>query len=132
VDLVITDWALDSYLDLVSRQVFNEHEYRTAIRPDVERLHAYPADPKFTNSKFWSPAQDAAKRTIPDGYKMKWHNIGSGKVQLRLPVGMFADAILCEAYVKQDPKHEHRALARFKVHLQLIRNNRYTIRGKLP
>lgn len=63
---------------------------------------------------------------------MKWHNLGNGKVQIRLPVAVLDSAVLCEAYVKTDPKKEKRRLARFKTHLQLIRQGRFTTRGKLP
>jgi len=132
MEVIITEWALNSYLDLVAHNTFSGAEYRQQIRPDVERLKTYPSDPKFQNGKFWSPAHDSAGIAIPDGYKMKWHQIGNGRAQLRLPVGMLSDAFLCEAYVKRDAKQEKRKLARFKTHLQLIRMGRYSLRGKLP
>lgn len=62
---------------------------------------------------------------------MKWHQVGNGKVQLRLTVGMFSDAFLCEAYVKENPGAEKRQMARFKVYLQKIRNNEYLENGRL-
>lgn len=62
---------------------------------------------------------------------MKWSKIGSGRVELRLPVGITTDTFLCEAYVKENAKYEQRRLARFKTHLQLIRMGRYTERGRL-
>jgi hypothetical protein len=62
---------------------------------------------------------------------MKWHQIGNGKVQLRLAVGIFTDAFLCEAYVKNDPKTEKRKMAKFKVYLDKIRRNEYTENGRL-
>ena len=62
---------------------------------------------------------------------MKWHQMGSGKVQIRLPVGMLDSAYLCEAYVKENPNQEARRLARFKTHLQMIRLRRFTERGRL-
>ena len=132
MEIVITEWALDSYLNLVAQQAFTAQEYKMVIRPDVERLKTYPADPKFQSHKFWSQAQDPRAGVISDGYKMKWHNIGNGKVQLRLPVGLLNDAVLCQAYVKQNDKQERRMLAKFKTHLQLIRQGRHTVRGKLP
>lgn len=63
---------------------------------------------------------------------MKWHQIGNGKNQLRLMVGIFdKDCFLCEAYIKHDEKKDQRQIARFKTHLQLIREGRFIIRGRL-
>lgn len=71
-------------------------------------------------------------KVIPDGFKMKWHQIGSGRVQLRLTVGIVGGkCYLCEAYVKNNDKVDKRKLARFKVYLELIRQGRYKFRGKL-
>ena len=82
MEIVITDWALQSYLDL--KGIFTDEEYKETLRPDAERLKDYPHDPKFDNDKFWGPCKDRAKKVIRYGYKMKWHNIGSGRAQLRL------------------------------------------------
>ena len=133
MDIVITEWAFDSYLDLLSNNAFTPEEYKKTIRPDVRRLESYPKDPKFGSGKFWSPANDPrGKGPIPDGFKMKWHNMGPGKVQIRLPVGILKDAVLCEAYVKENASQEKRKLARFKTHLELVRQGRFTERGRLP
>lgn len=129
MEVVITQWALDSYLDLKHQGVFSASEYKQTIRPDVLLLRSYPNDIKFTNNKFWSPATDGS--FIHDGYKMKWHNIGSGRIQLRLSVGLFAEAILCQAYVKTNANVDRRELAKFKTRLQLIRQGRYTVCGRL-
>lgn len=131
MEIVITSWALNSYLDLVHNSTICYHDYKSIIRPDVKRLEVYPADPKFNNSKFWSIATDSSKNRITDGYKMKWHNLGNGKIQLRLPVGLFTEAYLCEAIVKGNEKEEHRHIARFKTHLDLIRRKRVTECGRL-
>lgn len=131
MDVIISQWALDSYLDLKHNNTFSEDEYQNKIRPDVLLLRAYPAAPKFQNAKFWSQATDNSKQRIPDGFKMKWHNVGNGKVQLRLPVGIFSNAFLCGAYVKTNDKEDKRRLAKFKVHLELIRKGRHTERGRL-
>lgn len=130
MDIVITAWALDSYLDLKHTNVFTDQEYKTVIRPDVMLLKTYPQDVKFQNSKFWSIATDG-KGKISDGFKMKWHQIGPGKVQMRLPTGLFAEAYMCEAYVKTDPKKEKRMMAKFKTHLELIRRGQFTECGRL-
>lgn len=131
MDIIITSWALDSYLEMKHNRVFSKEEYKKIIRPDVLRLKDYPDDPKFENEKFWSIVADQSHNKIENGYKMKWHQIGSGKIQLRLTVGMFCNAFLCEAYVKRNAKAEQRKIARFKVFLQLIRQNQYTENGRL-
>jgi len=131
MEIVLTAWALDSYLDLKHKGVFTKQEYKQVLRPDVLLLKNYPNNPKFQNSKFWSQATDRSKNRIPDGYKMKWHNLGYGQVQLRLAVGMFQEAYLCEAYVKENAKKEQRRLAKFKTYLELIRRGQFTECGRL-
>ncbi|MDR3491681.1 MAG: hypothetical protein P4M12_06510 [Gammaproteobacteria bacterium] len=132
MEVIITQWALDSYLDLKRQNVFSDSEFDTTIKLDGLLLLAYPNHPKFNNNKFWSPAQDKNGVIISDGYKMKWHNIGNGKVQLRLPVGIINGiAFLCQAYVKSDDKIEKLKLSKFKDHLRLIRLNRHTVKGRL-
>lgn len=131
MDIVLTQWALDSYLELKRNNTISENDYKTIIRPDAMVLKKYPTDPRFQNSKFWSIATDRSSNRIPDGYKMKWHNLGTGKIQLRLPIEIFAEAMLCEAYVKANAKAEQRKLARFKTHLELIRRGQFTECGRL-
>lgn len=112
--------------------MFSRQEYLDVIRPDVMRLVNYPSDTKFKNEKFWSPAKDMSKVIIPSGYKMKWHQVGDGRVQLRLTVGILgSECFLCEAYVKKNDKVDIRKQAKFKGYLELIRQGSYTIRGKL-
>jgi hypothetical protein len=125
LEIVITQWALDSYLELKHSNTFSDQEYKNGIRPDVLRLVNYPNDPKFSNSKFWSIAESSGTRIV-GGFKMKWHQVGNGKIQLRLPVGMMGEAYLCGAYVKEDPKKEKRKLEKFRTHLQLIRQGQFT------
>jgi hypothetical protein len=97
--IVITDWALQSYLELLG--TFSDEEYRNVLRPDAKLLEVYPEHPKFDNKKFWGPCKDRAKVVIHSGYKMKWHNIGCGRVQLRLLIVTTCDtAYLCNAYIK--------------------------------
>ena len=124
MEIVITQWGLDSYLELKAQGAFQSFEYSRRIRPDILLLKIYPNHPKFLQSKFWS-------FVIQNGYKMKWHNMGNGKNQIRLTVAIFGTSYLCEAYVKQNAKQEARFLARFKTHLQLIRMERFTEKGKL-
>ena len=130
MDVVITQWGLDSYLELKHGAVFSADEYWSTIRPNVLLLRDYPAPTEFSNNKFWSPA-GAANGLISDGFKMKWHQVGPGRVQLRLPIGLIGQAYLCGAYVKDDPKAERRRLAKFKTHLTLIREGNFHVYGRL-
>lgn len=98
MSIIITQWALDSYLNLVSDRVFSPEEYRSVIRPDVMLLNEFPQHPKFRQGKFWSGTQDLSGKPIANGFKMKWHQIGTGLVQLRATVGVFDNEFfLCEA-----------------------------------
>lgn len=132
MDIIITQWALDSYLELKSKRVFDEKVYREVMRPDVLLLSEFPKNPKFGQGKFWSVAQDKSGKVISNGYKMKWHQMGNGLVQVRLTVGIFNDeCFLCEAYVKSNESQEHRKLEKFRHYLELIKNKQYVIRGRL-
>ena len=133
MEVVITEWALDSYLNLKHAHVFSDEEYRVTLRPDVELLKdGYPSPHgKFKNDKFWGPATDLMGN-ISHGYKMKWHQIGSGKVQLRLAVAIINGiSYLCRGYVKKDEKVDRREMARFKIHLREIFTGNYQYRGDL-
>ena len=131
--VVITEWALDSYLNLRSANVFTDRDYRTILRPDIELLKDGIPSPhaSFGNQKFWGPAKQG-NAVLHDGFKMKWHQLGPGRVQLRLPVLSFVrSAFLCEAYVKSNAATDRRKLARFKTHMNLIQQGRYLYRGEL-
>lgn len=130
--VVITEWALDSYLNLEHSQVFSDQNYRGTLRPDVVLLRDGIPSPhaKFANSKFWGPAKQGNVILHP-GHKMKWHH-GPGQVQLRLPVmSLSRSAFLCEAYVKDSSATDQRKMARFKTHMNLIAQGRYIHRGTL-
>jgi hypothetical protein len=79
ITIVLTQWALDSYLDLKHSKAFSPSDYKNTLRPDVKLLESYPANERFSNSKFWSPAT-VDKVPLPDGYKMKWHNLGEQRM----------------------------------------------------
>jgi hypothetical protein len=131
--VIITEWALDSYLNLRHANVFTPHDYRSILRPDVELLKDGIPSPhaRFSNPKFWGPAKQG-NVVLHDGYKMKWHQLGAGQVQLRLPVMSFTrSAFLCEAYVKANSATDQRKMARFKTHMNLIFQGRYIYRGAL-
>jgi hypothetical protein len=130
--IVISEWALQSYLDLRKHNMFSDQEYWNTIRPDVVLLAAYPNDPKFANSKFWGPATDRSGKALADGFKMKWHNLGPGQVQLRLAVALVGgEAILCRGYVKSNDNVDKAEIAKFKDHLRQISLGRYIRRGTL-
>lgn len=130
MNIVITDWALQSYLDLSDE--FTLEEYDNKLRFDAELLKEYPHHPKFQNSKFWGPCKDKSGNIIRQGYKMKWHQIGPGRVQLRLLVVLANEtAYLCNAYVKDNEKTDFRQMAKLKTKIQLINEGRFTFRGRL-
>ncbi len=132
-EIIITEWALDSYLQFKKAGTFTDQEYWRTIRPDVELLRTgIPSpEPKFQNSTFWGPAKQG-NVVLNGGYKMKWRQMGPGKVQLRLPVmSATRKAFLCEAYVKANDKVDQRKMARFKTHMNLIAKGQYHYRGKL-
>lgn len=129
MNIVITQWGLNSYLNLKHKKVFDQAEFDTKIKPDVKLLKRYPNDPKFGNGKFWSQATDKNSHSILAGFKMKWHQVGNGRVQLRLPVAILNDAFLCEGYVKSNDKVDKRMMAKLKTHIQLIKQGRFISRG---
>ena len=89
MEVIITEWGLQSYVELKAKAVFTDNEYKSLLRPDAELLITDDpfdsAHPKFSNDKFWGPAKINGK-IVKYGHKMKWHNLGPGKVQLRLCV----------------------------------------------
>ena len=60
MEVVITEWALQSYIDLKAEGVFTDVDYTNVLRPYAELLKTDdPFDmnhPKFCNGKFWGPA----------------------------------------------------------------------------
>ena len=142
MEVIITEWGLQSYVDLKGKGVFTAAEYKSKLRPDARLLKTDdpfdPAHPKFSNDKFWGPAKSKGK-IIKFGHKMKWHNLGPGKVQLRLCVVIIETvfeklkaqrAFLCSSYVKDD-KTDAREMARLKVKIQKIEDGTFIFRGKL-
>ena len=113
------------------KSYFSNEEYWDVIRPKAERLKDFPDDPLFENPKFWGPAKDS-KGEVKNLFKMKWHNLGSGKVQLRQVVAILEDkAYLLKAYVKNNEKYDMRQIAISKIHLDLIKQGRVKILGEL-
>lgn len=134
MDVVITEWSLNSYLDLKHAQVFTDQEYHSVLRPDAELLKQGwpPSDSKFSNSKFWGPATGLGGKNIQHGFKMKWHNIGNGKVQLRMAVVIYkSKAFLCQGYVKTNDATDKREMAKLKNRINDIASGTYKYRGLL-
>ena len=128
--IVITDWALQTYLGM--KDVFTTEEYQDILRPDAELLNDFPHHPKFGNDKFWGPCKDKSGKIISQGYKMKWHNIGHGRIQLRLLVVIAHNtAYLCNAYVKENANKDFREMAKLKIKIQLINEGKVISRGRL-
>jgi len=131
LDVYITEWGLQSYTDLLGRGVFTVQDYKTQLRPDIELLKTFPNPrAKFGNHLFWGNATDKSGNPIRGGFKMKWRNLGSGRVQLRLAVAIVGNqALLCHAWVKQNPATDQREIANFKRRMNIILQGRHTIRG---
>lgn len=130
MNIVITEWALQSYLKL--RSNFSVAEYHDILRPDAKLLTLYPHHPKFDNDKFWGPCKDKGGKVSSHGFKMKWHQIGSGHVQLRLLLTLLDDtAYLCNAYVKDNEQTDLREMSKMKTIIQLIQNKKFIFRGSL-
>jgi hypothetical protein len=51
--IIITKWALDSYLELKHKRTFSDEEFKSTLKPDVLLLRHYRDSPKFKNAKFW-------------------------------------------------------------------------------
>lgn len=141
MEVIITEWSLQSYIDSKGR-IFTDADYKSHLRPDAELLKTDdpfdPKHPKFSNAKFWGPATSGEK-IIKFGHKMKWHNFGPGNVQFRLCVVIteteidkvkLQRAFLCNSYVKDD-KTEKREMARLKMKIQKIEDGTFVFRGRL-
>ncbi|MEY3214360.1 MAG: hypothetical protein RIT28_4841 [Pseudomonadota bacterium] len=121
--IFITSWALDSYLELVPCEVSAE-EYWSTLRPDILRLTNRTTDPKFNNSLFWGPAQSGQHKDVPCAFKMKWHNMGHSKIQLRLGIIEHkGDYYLCHAWSKTSSHMDYRNGAQLAERRRLIIKN---------
>ncbi len=132
-DIIITEWALQSYLSLKGQNAFSASEYWKTIRPDVELLRSLPCTPdvKFENDKFWGPATLKGGIVVPGGYKMKWRNMGDGGVQIRLHVAVLDHMYLCQSYIKNNESTDYREAAKLEFRIKQIKNGQYAYRGKL-
>ena len=103
MNIIITEWALQSYVDLKRQNVFTRDDYKKTLRPDVELLKNGIPSPhaKFGQANFWSPAVGLGGVVLKDGFKMKWHNILADFNPLKgnlLSIGMLF-LLLCPAIV---------------------------------
>lgn len=131
LEIVITEWALQSYLDLLAAHAFTKEEYRTRIRPMVMMLKQWPNLPtELERDKAWSPATIDG-RQLANCYKMKWHNLNDRKTkQMRLGVVILEEvAYLCRAYTNKDT--EHLEMLRLKAHAEKIGKGKFEWRGLL-
>lgn len=132
LDIVITEWALQSYLDLVGSDQVTRKDYMTILRPDILRLKQYLSDEKFNTHSFWGRATLRGGAAVVNGYKMKWRNFGNGKVQLRLCVALIKGvAYLCQAFVKDSKAADKRNAALLLGYVDLIGEGKYERRGNL-
>lgn len=142
MEVIVTEWGLQSYIDLKAKSVFSDADYKNILRPDAELLKTNdpfdPNHPKFSNSKFWGPAKSFGK-SLKYSHKMKWHNFGNGNVQLRLCVVIVETeledkkeqrAFLCTSYIKND-KSEKMEMLNLMTKIRKILDGTYTYRGKL-
>ena len=131
MDIIITDWALQSYLDLKHKRVFTDKEYQKILRPEAELLKQFPRHTKFRVNSFWGPATHGNGVSVRDGFKMKWDSIGSGNVELRLGVAILGpQAFLCQSYVKKG-NNDYRQSLNLERYISLIRQQRYIDRGRI-
>lgn len=132
MDVFVTDWALQSYLELKQKRVFSDDEYHNKLRPDAEKIKNYPTDAKFTKNIGWGPAKEKGGANVLHGFKLKWKQIGSGRVQLRVGVAILAgEAYLCRGYVKNSDAIDKMEIARLKIHINRIVNANFKKIGKL-
>lgn len=134
--IFITEWAFDSYLDLVGNGViisdprnpkFNYQE----LRDDALLLKNYrrPGEsPKFRNDKFW----ERLKGVSSDLYEMKWHNFPPTRAQLRLHVYVKGgNILLLRGYAKNDANKQKREIIKSEFHAGLIDQGNFKFRGEL-
>ncbi len=131
MEVIITEWALKSYLGLVHDHAFSKEEFHHTIRSDVLLLKSYPHHEKFVNSKFWGLATVGGS-VIEHGFKMKWHNMGNGNIQLRLAIVILRNKIyLCHGYIKTNEKIDKKEMNNLKIKIQRIKENTHKEMGVL-
>jgi len=120
--VLITKHALQTYLALKHQGQFTDEEYREKLRPDAERLKSWPGDEKFDQSRFWGPAEFKGKR-IPDAFKMRWRNIGPGRIQLRLGVVRYGETWLLYEGYRKDTRAEKFYMLRLATFRKALKEN---------
>lgn len=114
MDLILTNWALDSYQELRRRHIFSKEEFWEVIRPDVLLLKdGYPSPhEKFKQSKFWGTATFNGN-AIQNGFKMNLKRI-----------------YICNGYVKND-KSDLREMVKLKSKIDKIKEGKFVQLGVL-
>jgi len=133
--IIITEWAFDSYSDLVAKHVVvpdkrdRKYNYKQ-LRDDALLLRDYGTkkeSPKFRNDKFWEKFG-----TSQELYEMKWHNFGPTKSQLRLHVYVrLPDVYLLQAYEKNSFSKQQREMIKSEDHVYYIDRRQFRFRGEL-
>lgn len=132
MDVYITDWGFQTFLELKHKRAFTDQEYSSTIRPDAEKIKLYPNDAKFQNNVGWGPAKERGGVNIQHGFKLKWHNIGSENIQLRVGVAIInSKSFLCRGYIKSSDAVDKREIARLKTHINRISKGKYKWMGVL-
>lgn len=132
MDIVITEWAFQSYLELKHKGAFTMSQYHNELRPAAMKLAVYPNDSIFRDGRKWGPAQDKNGLIIENGFKLKWHNMGHGRVQLRCLVVIWNEtAFLCDSYIKTSDSLDKRRCSRLKSKIFDICQGHYYHRGFL-
>lgn len=64
MDIVITEWALDSYLNLKHANTFTDAEYKNTIRPDVELLKNEVAQHRIRTGSVTVSSSDSWRKIV--------------------------------------------------------------------
>ena len=134
--IIITEWAFDSYLDLVGDYVIvsdpKDHKYNyRQLRDDALLLKHFRManeSPKFSKKNFWEHFAGISQEL----FEMKWHNFGHARVQLRLHVYVRKkDIYLLQGYVKQDANKQKREMIKSEGYANYIGRGQFKFRGEL-
>lgn len=134
--IIITEWAFDSFLDLVGSYVIvsdaRDPKFNYgSLRSDALLLKDFRLDgesPKFKNIKFWEHFKGVNREL----FEMKWHNFGHAKVQLRLHVFVRGQEIyLLQGYVKNDAKKQTREMYKSEMYANYIERGSFKYRGEI-
>ena len=92
MEIINTEWGLNSYLELKSKRVFTDSEYREVLKPDV-MFTKFQIMKSLTKANFGRQRRSQRKDNS-ECYKMKWHQMAV-VVQLRLTVMIRVVNVFC-------------------------------------